>query len=71
MIPGVGRTVPAFKMAAETERTKWKQFRSLLFLPDSFFTLSRLLYQCVSRDIFHASYLQSCPFDMIVLGMPK
>jgi hypothetical protein len=26
----VGRTVPSFRMAAEIERTKWKQFRSLL-----------------------------------------
>jgi hypothetical protein len=26
----VGRTVPSFRIAAEIERTKWKQFRSLL-----------------------------------------
>ena len=26
----VGRTVPSFRMAAEIERTRWKQFRSLL-----------------------------------------
>lgn len=26
----MGRTVPAFRLAAEMERTKWKQFRSLL-----------------------------------------
>ena len=26
----VGRTVPSFRMAAEIERTKWKQFRSYL-----------------------------------------
>ena len=26
----MGRTVPSFRMAAEIERTKWKQFRSLL-----------------------------------------
>jgi hypothetical protein len=27
---GVGRTVPSFRIAAEIERTKWKQFRSYL-----------------------------------------
>ena len=26
----MGRTVPSFRMAAEIERTKWTQFRSLL-----------------------------------------
>ena len=26
----MGRTVPAFRIAAEIERTKWKQFRSYL-----------------------------------------
>ena len=26
----MGRTVPFFRMAAEIERTKWKQFRSYL-----------------------------------------
>ena len=26
----MGRTVPTFRLAAEIERTKWKQFRSLL-----------------------------------------
>ena len=26
----MGRTVPSFRMAAEIERTKWKEFRSLL-----------------------------------------
>ena len=26
----VGRTVPSFRIAAEIERTKWKQFRSYL-----------------------------------------
>ncbi len=26
----MGRTVPSFRLAAEMERTKWKQFRSLL-----------------------------------------
>ncbi len=26
----MGRTVPSFRIAAEIERTKWKQFRSLL-----------------------------------------
>jgi hypothetical protein len=26
----MGRTVPSFRMAAEIERTKWKQFRSYL-----------------------------------------
>jgi len=26
----VGRTVPSFRIAAEIERTRWKQFRSLL-----------------------------------------
>jgi hypothetical protein len=30
MIPGVGRTVPSFRIAAEIERTKWKQFRAYL-----------------------------------------
>ena len=27
---GVGRTVPSFRIAAEIERTKWKQFRTYL-----------------------------------------
>ena len=27
---GVGRTVPSFRIAAEIERTRWKQFRSYL-----------------------------------------
>ena len=26
----MGRTVPSFRLAAEIERTKWKQFRSYL-----------------------------------------
>ena len=26
----MGRTVPSFRMAAEIERTKWKQFRPYL-----------------------------------------
>lgn len=26
----MGRTVPSFRMAAEIERTRWKQFKSLL-----------------------------------------
>ena len=29
-LTGVGRTVLSFRIAAEIERTKWKQFRSLL-----------------------------------------
>jgi len=27
---GMGRTIPSFRVASEIERTKWKQFRSLL-----------------------------------------
>ena len=27
---GVGRTIPSLRLAAEIERTKWKQFRSYL-----------------------------------------
>jgi len=30
----MGRTIPSFRIAAEIERTKWKQFRSLLAKKD-------------------------------------
>ena len=41
----VGRTVPSFRMAAEIERTKWKQFRSLLDKKDR--NMFDEMYDCV------------------------
>jgi hypothetical protein len=41
----VGRTVPSFRIAAETERTKWKQFRSYLDKKDR--KESDRMYDCV------------------------
>ena len=42
---GVGRTVPSFRIAAEIERTKWKQFRSLLDKNDR--KMFDQMYDCV------------------------
>jgi hypothetical protein len=42
---GVGRTVPSFRIAAEIERTKWKQFRSLLDKKDR--KMFDQMYDCV------------------------
>jgi hypothetical protein len=41
----VGRTVPSFRIAAEIERTKWKQFRSLLDKKDR--KMFDEMYDCV------------------------
>ena len=41
----MGRTVPSFRMAAEIERTKWKQFRSYLEKKDR--KLFDQMYDCV------------------------
>ncbi len=41
----VGRTVPSFRIAAEIERTKWKQFRSLLDKKDR--KMFDQMYDCV------------------------
>jgi hypothetical protein len=41
----VGRTVPSFRIAAEIERTKWKQFRSLLDKRDR--KMFDQMYDCV------------------------
>jgi hypothetical protein len=45
MIPGVGRTVPSFRIAAEMERTKWKEFRSYLDKKDR--KMFDRMYDCV------------------------
>ena len=41
----VGRTVPSFRLAAEIERTKWKQFRSYLDRKDR--KMFDQMYDCV------------------------
>jgi hypothetical protein len=41
----VRRTVPSFRIAAEIERTKWKQFRSLLDKKDR--KMFDQVYDCV------------------------
>ena len=41
----MGRTVPSFRIAAEIERTKWKQFRSLLDKKDR--KMFDQMYDCV------------------------
>ncbi len=41
----MGRTVPSFRIAAEMERTKWKQFRSLLDKKDK--KMFDEMYDCV------------------------
>ena len=41
----MGRTVPSFRIAAELERTKWKQFRSLLDKKDR--KMFDEMYDCV------------------------
>jgi hypothetical protein len=41
----VGRTVPSFRIAAEIERTKWKQFRSYLDKKDR--KMFDQMYDCV------------------------
>ena len=42
----VGRTVLSFRIAAEIERTKWKQFRSLLDKKDR--KMFDQIYDCVT-----------------------
>ncbi|HMK58229.1 MAG TPA: hypothetical protein VK462_04190 [Nitrososphaeraceae archaeon] len=41
----MGRTVPSFRIAAEIERTKWKQFRSYLDKKDR--KMFDHMYDCV------------------------
>ena len=41
----MGRTVPSFRIAAEIERTKWKQFRSYLDKKDR--KMFDEMYDCV------------------------
>jgi hypothetical protein len=41
----MGRTVPSFRIAAEFERTKWRQFRSLLDKKDR--KMFDQMYDCV------------------------
>jgi hypothetical protein len=41
----VGRTVPSFRIAAEIERTKWKQFRNYLDKKDR--KMFDQMYDCV------------------------
>jgi hypothetical protein len=45
LFAGVGRTVPSFRIAAEIERTKWRQFRSLLDKKDR--KMFDQMYDCV------------------------
>jgi hypothetical protein len=44
----MGRTVPSFRIAAEIELTKWRQFRSLLDRKDR--KMFDEMYDCVKLD---------------------
>jgi hypothetical protein len=53
---GVGRTVPSFRIAAEIERTKWKQFRSSLDKKDR--KMFDEMYDCVK--LHNTACLMAC-----------
>ena len=67
----VGRTVPSFRMAAEIERTKWKQFKSLLDNKDrkefdqmyDYFKLHRAACSNACRPIVIHAVLMSIIFE--------
>ena len=52
----MGRTVPAFRLAAEIERTKWRQFRSLLDKKDR--KMFDLMYDCVK--LHNSACMMAC-----------
>jgi hypothetical protein len=52
----VGRTVPSFRIAAEIERTRWKQFRSLLDKKDR--KLFDQMYDCVK--LYNSACMMAC-----------
>ena len=52
----MGRTVPSFRIAAEIERTKWKQFRSLLDKKDR--KMFDQMYDCVK--LHNAACTMAC-----------
>ncbi|MGA8914837.1 MAG: hypothetical protein WB474_02485 [Nitrososphaeraceae archaeon] len=52
----VGRTVPSFRIAAEIERTKWKQFRSLLDKKDR--KMFDQMYYCVK--LYNTACMTAC-----------
>ena len=57
----MGRTVPSFRMAAEIERTKWKQFRWLLDKKDR--KMFDEMYDCVK--LHNAACSNSCRLIVI------
>ncbi|MGA9942876.1 MAG: hypothetical protein WBP88_12845 [Nitrososphaeraceae archaeon] len=52
----MGRTVPSFRIAAEIERTKWKQFRSLLDKKDR--KMFDQMYYCVK--LYNTACMTAC-----------
>ena len=52
----MGRTVPSFRIAAEIERTKWKQFRSYLDKKDR--KMFDEMYDCVK--LHNAVWSNAC-----------
>ncbi len=52
----MGRTVPSFRIAAEIERTKWKQFRSLLDKKDR--KMFDQMYDCVK--FYNTACMMAC-----------
>jgi hypothetical protein len=52
----VGRTVPSFRIAAEIERTKWNQFRSLLDKKDR--KMFDQMYDCVK--LHNSACMMAC-----------
>jgi hypothetical protein len=67
----VGRTVPTFRLAAEIERTKWKQFRSYLDKKDrkmfdemyDYFKLHSAACMMACRPVVVQSVLMSIIFQ--------
>ena len=52
----MGRTVPTFRLAAEIERTKWKQFRSYLDKKDR--KMFDQMYDCVK--LYNTACMMAC-----------
>jgi hypothetical protein len=52
----MGKTVPLFRIAAEIERTKWKQFRSYLDKKDR--KMFDQMYDCVK--LYNTACMMAC-----------
>ena len=64
----VGRTVPPFRMGAEIERTKWKQFRSYLDKKDRKMFDQKSKLAAVFYSNPHYLSLVSCNRNLFLAG---